>query len=713
MVAQGLTDVMAEADPNFPAKAGPDVVPSRRRWAGPVKWAVRIVLGLLLTLFIVWAILYITKGRFLKSTFERIASNSSQREVRVAGDFQLYFDPITLKFLADGLTVANPAWRRGRFFDSKHVEARIATLPLLWGERRVKMLDMADAKVDVAWDAARKRNTFTFAGDKPFEMPDIVRAQVVRTVIDYSDPLLQLQTRIRIETVRARDTRFADDIRFTGDGSVRARRFTMNGRLLSPNETVAGGRNRLVLNARSGDTTLDVSGTLPGATIIEGADLKVGARGSNIASLFDFIGVATPDTRRYRITSNLTKDGGAWRFTRLNGVFGASDVAGTMTITMPKNRLKIDADLRTRVLDIVDAGPFIGYRADKLAAGSVVAAAGGGGRILPDAPLRSEAIKRFDADVKYRATTIRAPSMPISNVVLTLDLDNSLMKLAPLTFDVAGGKLWSNIAIDARRPAVFTAYDVRLSDTPLARLLGKSGVEQSGTTGSLRARAQMTGTGDSVRKSLATSNGRIAIVIPGGSMWARNIQLSELDIGTYVQKLLANELKEPVRINCGLVAFTVRNGIAAADPILIDTRKNVILGRGGFSFRNESIDLAMRADGKKFSLFSAQSPVGINGRFAKPAIQIVSPELIARAGVGIGLLALVAPPAAILAFVDVGDAKSAQCGPILAGARASAQRDSKGNRRDDVGRGTTAKSEDGNRSKVERGEQRKKFLGIF
>ena len=50
---------------------------------------------------------------------------------------------------------------------------------------------------------------------------------------------------------------------------------------------------------------------------------------------------------------------------------------------------------------------------------------------------------------------------------------------------------------------------------------------------------------------------------------------------------------------------------------------------------------------------------------------------------------------------------------MLAGATAAAQRTTKGEPRDDVGRGTTAKSEDGSRSKGERREQRKKFLGIF
>ena len=138
-----------------------------------------------------------------------------------------------------------------------------------------------------------------------------------------------------------------------------------------------------------------------------------------------------------------------------------------------------------------------------------------------------------------------------------------------------------------------------------------------------------------------------------------------------------------------------------------------MLGRGGFSFRNESLDLAFRADGKKFSLFSGQSPVGITGYFAKPGINVISPELIARGGAAAALGIVASPLAAVLAFVDVGDAKSAACGPVLAGATATAQRTKGGKPRDDVGRGTTSKEESGKASATEEKKQKKKFLGIF
>src|SRR3546814_3878938 len=82
--------------------------------------------------------------------------------------------------------------------------------------------------------------------------------------------------------------------------------------------------------------------------------------------LFDFLGVAIPDRRKYRITSRITKAEEEWRFTRLKGTFGESDLSGRFTISMPKNRLLLDADLSSRVLDIIDAGPFLGYSPERL-----------------------------------------------------------------------------------------------------------------------------------------------------------------------------------------------------------------------------------------------------------------------------------------------------------------------------------------------------------
>jgi uncharacterized protein involved in outer membrane biogenesis len=665
-----------------------------RRRATSLGIGLRIVVLLLGLLVAAWLILFVTKGRFLRPTFEAFASRVAGREVKVAGDFQLYLYPLDIRFLADRMTIANPRWAtRPNFVSARHIETRIATFPLLFGKRRMRWLILADGDVDLEWDAAGRRNSWTF-GNKPgapLDLPAIERATVTGTRLHYRDPKMRFVADLAFQTIKAADTRVAGAVRFSGGGTLRARPFTLAGTLLSPNQTVAGGRNRLELHARSDGNSLDVAGTLPAATRIEGADLVVTARGPNLANLFDFLGVAVPPTRAYAFTSHLTKESGAWKFTRLSGHFGDSDLAGRMTLTFPAQRLRIDADLASRSVDIVDVGPFIGYDPERLAkegAKGAVTRVGGVPRILPDARLRSEAIAGFDAHVLYAVKTIRAPHLPVSNISLTLDLDRSRLALSPLTMDVARGHLASDILIDARRRPAVTEYDIRLAPTPMSLLLSGFGVEEAGTTGIVKARIKLRGTGDTVHDSLATANGRIAAILPRGTLWTRNVQLAELDIGTFFTKLLGRKLKKPVEINCGLLAFTVRDGVAAADPILIDTSRNVIAGRGGFSFKDESLALAIRADAKTFSLFSAQSPVGINGHFAAPGLRIISPQLLARGGVGIAL-GLVNPFAAVLAFVDIGDAKSAACGPVLAGAVAARQRTTKNEPRKDVGKGAS------------------------
>lgn len=702
----------APESPPLPDESADEDAPRADRRRRRLHVAVKVALGVLGILFAIWLILFITKGRFLKHPVENIASSLTEREVAVKGDFQLYFAPFKIKFLAEGLTVSNPKWAtRPHLFIARRIDTRIAPLALLFGNWRLYWLDLTDGAVDLEWNARRTANTWTFDSDgnaEPLELPTIDRATLRDTSVRYRDPVLQLLADLDFASVRSSGAKIGEAVRFTGKGRLRETPFTLAGALLTPDATVRRGRNKLELQARAANNIIDISGTLPSLADIEGVPLSTRARGRNAAELLGIIGVVIPRTRAYRLTATLVKQDRLYRFDALNGRFGASDIAGRFTVNMSGPRVHVDATLATKTLDIIDVSPFIGYNPDVVAARGVQAAAAATGaapaRLLPDASLRAEGLRAFDADVRYTAARLRSDSIPLSDLSVTVDLDDGLLELSPLELTMARGKLISDIAIDWRRRPAVTRYDIRLASTPMAQLLKGFGVAEAGTSGTVRGRIQLTGTGDALHDSLASSSGRIAFVIPRGTFTTRNVQLSELDFGTFIQKMFENKLKEPVQINCGLVAFTVRRGVAAADPILIDTRKNVIAGRGGFSFGTEQMDLGFRADGKKFSLVSAQSPVGIGGYFSQPSLNVISPELLGRAGAGLGLAVLAAPPAALLAFIDIGDAKSAACGPVLQGATASGQRTTKGKPRDDVGNG---------KAPTDGGKDKKKFLGIF
>jgi hypothetical protein len=674
-----------------------------------------VALGVVGVIFAAWLILFITKGRFLKSPFQSIVGRMTDRTVTVRGDFQLYFAPLKIKFLTEGLTVSNPAWAtRPYLFQAKRIDTRIAPLSLIFGKRRLYWLDLTGGALDLEWNRQHTANTWTFgdgkAKGKPFELPRIDRATVAGTTVRYIDPRMQLLADLKVDTIRSTQARIGDAVGLNGTGRIRETPFIVTARLLSPNETVARGRNQLVAQMRAAHNVVDVTGTLPSLADIEDVPLQTRARGRDMSELLGIIGVVIPQTRPYQVRAQMVKSGLVYRFTRMTGTAGATDLAGRLTVTNGA-RIHLDSELTTRRLDIIDAAPFIGFNPDIVATKGAVAAAAATGaapqQIMPNARFPVETMRVFDADLKWRIARVRSRNLPISNIDLTLDLERGRLALSPITMSMARGNVAADWIIDTRPRPSAVSYDIRLAPTPMGRLLAGYGIAESGTTGTIKGRIQLRGRGDTIHDSLSSAGGRIAFVMPSGTLWTRNVQLAELDVGTFVQKMFEEKLKKPVELNCGVVAFSVRSGVAAADPILIDTTKNVIVGRGGFSFRDERVDLAVRADGKKFSLFSGQSPVGIGGYFSAPALNVISPELVGRAGAGLGLALIATPPAAVLAFVDVGDARSAACGPVLSGATAKAQRTTKGEPRDDVGRGTTSKAEDG------KPEGKKKFLGLF
>jgi hypothetical protein len=613
----------------------------------------------------------------------------------VGGDFQLYFAPFSIKFYAERLAISNPSWaRRPNLFTADRIDSRIAPLSLLFGRRRFYWLDLTNGASDLEWNAARDLNTWSFGtsggSGKPLEPPRIDRAALKGTTVRYVDPKMPLLADLAIDPIASSDARIGRAVSLHGTGKVRGTPFRVAAQLQSPDATVRMGENRLTLRAWAANNVIDVSGTLPSLADFEGVPLQTHARGGDMSELLGIIGIAIPRTRTYDLAAQMVKDGDVYRFTGLRGRSGDSDFAGRSTITDGK-RLRLDAVVTTRQLDIVDAASIVGYNPDIVARKGAVAAAAASGaaphRLMPDAALPTAAMQRFDANVDWRIGIVRSRNVPISNIHMMLTLDNGRLALSPLTFSMARGEITSDIVVDTRQRPSADSADIHLSPTPMGRLLADYGVIESGTTGIIKGRIKFEGRGDTLHDALASASGRIAMIMPQGSLWARNVQLAELDIGTFLTKMFQGKLKEPVQINCGLIGFTVRDGLAAADPILIDTQKNVIAGRGGFSFRTEDVDLRIRAHGKRFSLFSAQSPVRLGGTFAKPTLDVISPQLLARAGAGLGLALVATPIAGVLAFVDIGDAKAAACGPVLAGANAAAQRTTGGKKRSDVGNG--------------------------
>jgi hypothetical protein len=118
--------------------------------------------------------------------------------------------------------------------------------------------------------------------------------------------------------------------------------------------------------------------------------------GPNLQEPGRVFGVALPATRPYSLAANVTKAGREFRFTRLGGTVGDTDLAGTLTATLASTadeRVQVEATLTSKTLDIKDVGPLIGYDPEKLETGeTIITRVGGSPRLMPDAPLAVDAL---------------------------------------------------------------------------------------------------------------------------------------------------------------------------------------------------------------------------------------------------------------------------------------------------------------------------------
>src|SRR5581483_8486030 len=231
----------------------------------------------------------------------------------------------------------------------------------------------------------------------------------------------------------------------------------------------------------AGSTAGKVEGTVTGLTELKAADLKLDVHGDSMEELYPLIGLSLPATPPYKLSGRLQLKDGVWMPHGFDGRVGDSDLGGDADVSYANNRPSIKADLRSHVLDMNDLAGFIGAtpsagpgetaspQQQKKAAEEAASP-----RMLPSDPIHLDKLRTMDADVKYTGESIRNFKSPIDNLQAHLILKDGDLTLDPLNFGVAGGKIATNIGIDAREDKLKVAAKAEVRNLQLSKLFPKS-----------------------------------------------------------------------------------------------------------------------------------------------------------------------------------------------------------------------------------------------
>lgn len=643
-----------------------------RRHRKPILWTGGVLVALVGGFIVLLAVL---DWNMLRGPISRFASARTGREIAITGNLDvdaLRWQPVAK---VEGLHIGNPAWAgKNRMAEIKRLEVQVDALPLLIGKINLRRIDVTGADVALLRDKEGRAN-WSFSRGKPkgepFKMPPIHHFRVQDGRLKFTDT----KRRLTLDAQVSAAERLAGGGRgfvLSGDGAINGAPFLLK---VTGGPLVNVRRDRpypFDAEVRAGATRITAKGVIPRPFDLTHFNANVTARGADLSDLYELTGVALPNTPPYRLSGKLTREEKLWRVAGLGGKVGDSDMSGALSVDTAGERPFLRGDLRSRLLDFDDlaaifggapaAGPGETVSDGQRAMARQLAAQR---RLLPDATLNVSKIRAMDADVKYSAASIRAPKFPLRAASVRVKLNDGLLVADPLRFDLPQGNIAGQARLDARKTTPVSSIDLRLSKARLEQLIPVGSGGAVPLTGGLVGRVKLTGPGNSVREAAANADGEALLVVPGGEVREAFAQLLGVNVVKGLGLLLSKD-QTKTDVRCAVAHFQAKDGVLTANRIIFDTEPVLGTGSGTLDLRTERMSFRIEGQPKKAQLIRLMAPVTVSGPIVQPKVGVEAGKAIAQGGVAAALGALVTPVAAILPFIDLGLAKDAACGSMIA-----------------------------------------------
>jgi len=615
----------------------------------------------------------------LRGPIGRWASARYERDISIDGDLAVTLFSWTPSVAVEGLRIGGPEWADDDdTLSVARFEGSARLTRLLAGQLELTRAVVIEPEIVlIVHEDGRRSWVMDDTGpDEPTRLPLIERLLIRdgRVRVDERGRGLTLDAAIDArelaEGVGDGDER--SGFRLEGEGALNGQPLTLRvlGQPFVQLRRDRPWRFRAELTGAGSELSADGQITRPFDLSHFTADLSLS--GPDLANLYLITGVVTPNTPPYSLEGDLARDDSLWTFNDVTGQVGDSDLSGDVSVDRVDDRLRVEADLRSRSLDLDDLFAVLGAPPDPTETASPEQRARAGvmraqARLLPDAPLRTERLRTMDGRLDFRADEVKRNELAVTAVSLGASLENGILGLDPIAFAFAQGELNGTARIDATGEVPQSTVDIRLAGYPLEAVIpARDG--QPTVTGRALGRVQLQGPGASVADFAARSRGTITVVVPQGQMREAFAELLGINVGRGLRLLLSGD-QRTTPIRCAVASFDVRDGVGTASTFIIDTDVVLAQGQGTLNLRNERLDIRIDGESKKPRLLRVWSPVTISGPIRSPSVGVDEAAIAGQVGLIAAIGALVAPVAGVLGLIEPGLAEDANCGALISQAR--------------------------------------------
>ena len=511
-----------------------------------------------------------------------------------------------------------------------------------------------------SWDVLPQSEARTEPASEPGALPQIDELTVREGDIEFKDAALDIELKAHI----AQDAEANPRLPWQAEASGSYRGAPIALKVAAGADLpllIDASQNRpltpLTAKGRIGSTRFDFDGATGALWAGRGVDGRLKISGDSLQASAAPLGLTLPDTPPFSVDAQIVRQGAKWFVVTDSAKVGSSALTASMQFDTGAQPPRLSGRLGGKRLALADLAPAVG--ADKPPRQS--------GRVLPDERFDLPSLNRMDANVVIDLDQLDfgTPKLaPVQALKGHLVLANSVLTLSDLSARVAGGRLSGSTALaaDGATPQWQAAlnFDEVDLDTWIRGLRKTDAAEakagpvpdgQSYMSGTLNASANLKGQGNSVADILGSANGRLQMRVSEGQLSQLVTEAAGLDAAQALGMLIKGD--EPLKLRCAAVDAVVQDGQVKTRYGVLDNADSTLRLQGGANLKTEALQLRLVSEPKDFSPLSLRTPVTVTGRFGAPSVGLETRGLIARAAGALALGSL-APPAAFLAFMDLG-----------------------------------------------------------
>lgn len=420
------------------------------------------------------------------------------------------------------------------------------------------------------------------------------------------------------------------------------------------------------LDALIVDSRIELDGTLLRPLALEGLDLELALAGPNPQRLSRLLGIPLPELPAYEVSGELGLQQARWTLRDLDGTVGDSDLRGRLSLETDTSPPALTGELRSDSLDIDDLAGIAGAepgtgtgKAPQEEQGTEAGQSDDRRFVLPAEPFIGDAWREVRADVRYRASAVRAGDVPLSDLLIEFRLTDGVARFAPVGFGVGEGSVDFTLNLDASRQPPEGTLSVEMRAVDLREALQDWDLADE-SVGIVAAQGKFWVTGESVADLLGSADGGLILLMSEGRLEALLVELAGLDASQAFLSWLRG--RPAIPINCAYADLKARDGLVRLDTFVVDTTDTIFTAGGEVDFDDERLDISVLAHPQDASALIARTPFHFGGTFADIQTGVHGGEAALRIGASAGLAAVAGPLAALVPLLEAGvDDRTGYC----------------------------------------------------